>query len=292
MAVDGVSQNASVSNYSYTTKTDSTSGTLTVDDFYTLLATQMKYQDADNPMDTAEMMNQLVQTQMIEAIVQMSQINSTQYGMSMVNQTVTVVEVDDFGVPILEYDDEGEATQKTTTGVVNGVLMGSVPSIFIGDKEYSLSQVMTVGTVPGISEVPEEEVVPEEELEDETVDGVDTDDTTNTTTGDNSGVSGDTTTGGSSTDTSTDNSTTGGEAAATGQTSGTGDNSSSENDDNVNAASGSDDVSDSTAQTAKALIFPDKEKTDEPDNSSEEDDKSLIFPEVEESSEANLIFPE
>ena len=45
---------------------------LTMSDFYTLLATQIQYQDADNPMDTSEMVSQLVQNQMSEAITQMS----------------------------------------------------------------------------------------------------------------------------------------------------------------------------------------------------------------------------
>lgn len=123
--------------------TDST--TLSMTDFYTLLAAQLKYQDADNPMDTSQMMAQMVQTQMIDAITnmssavnQMSTMNLTTYASSMVGKEVTMAEV----------DEDGKYTGKDTKGVVTGVLLGSDPILYIGDKEYHLSQLMSVGSVP------------------------------------------------------------------------------------------------------------------------------------------------
>lgn len=116
-----------------------TSG-LTTDDFYQLLAAQLKYQDADNPMDTSEMMAQMVQTQMIESIQQMSAINLTTYASSMVGRTLSVAEVD--GV--------GQYTGENTEGVATGVLLGENPIVFIGEKGYLLSQIMSVGKVPEI----------------------------------------------------------------------------------------------------------------------------------------------
>lgn len=73
MAIDGISNVvASMYNTKQTTKTNETSeefgnqkssvpvstenSTMSLQDFYYLLAAQLKYQDADNPMDTAEMM--------------------------------------------------------------------------------------------------------------------------------------------------------------------------------------------------------------------------------------------
>ncbi len=127
------------------TSQNSNSGELTIEDFYSLLAAQLKYQDADNPMDTSEMMAQMVQTQMItaltsmeDAIMQMSQINTISYSTSMVGKTVTVAEVDVFGY----------ATGEETTGTVTGVLMGDQPYIFIDGKAYAVSQIMTVGEIP------------------------------------------------------------------------------------------------------------------------------------------------
>ena len=70
---------------------------LSMTDFYELLATQLQYQDADNPMDTSEMMNQLVQTQMSQMIDQMTTavtdlttVNLMSYASSMMGKEVTV----------------------------------------------------------------------------------------------------------------------------------------------------------------------------------------------------------
>ncbi|KMZ54309.1 flagellar hook capping FlgD N-terminal domain-containing protein [Dorea sp. D27] len=131
-----------------------TSG-LSINDFYKLLSAQLRYQDADNPMDTSEMMAQMVQTQMIQAITDMSAINlemyainTISYASSMVGKTVTMAEV----------DKDGRFTGEKTTGVVTGVLMGNNPSLFIDGKEYTLSQVMTVGEVPdSATDSPEDE---------------------------------------------------------------------------------------------------------------------------------------
>ena len=54
------------------TNVSASSTELTMTDFYQLLAAQLKYQDADNPMDTSQMMAQMVQTQMITALTHMT----------------------------------------------------------------------------------------------------------------------------------------------------------------------------------------------------------------------------
>ncbi len=118
---------------------------LTMADFYTLLATQIQYQDADNPMDTSEMMNQLVQNQMSEAITQMSTavsdlttVNLLNYSASMMGKEVTLAEV----------NENGSYTGEETKGVVTGVTLGSSPSVVVNGKEYSIVQIMGVGQVP------------------------------------------------------------------------------------------------------------------------------------------------
>lgn len=116
----------------------SAQGTLGITDFYKLLATQLQYQDADNPMDTSEMMNQLVQTQMIEAITQMSTTNTITYATSMVGKNVTMAEV----------DSQGRFTGEETKGTITGILMGDNPILFMNGKAYHMAQIMTVGDVP------------------------------------------------------------------------------------------------------------------------------------------------
>lgn len=110
---------------------------LSISDFYKLLATQMKYQDADNPMSSSEMMAQMVQTQMIEAITNMSAVSTTSYAATMIGKEVTVAEV----------DANGQYAGKTS-GIVTGVILGNTPVIYIGEKGYYLSQIMVIGKEP------------------------------------------------------------------------------------------------------------------------------------------------
>ena len=114
-------------------------------DSSTVLATQIQYQDPDNPMDTSELVSQLVQNQMSEAITQMSTavsdlstVNLLNYASSMMGKEVTVAEV----------DKDGYYTGEELKGVVSGVSLGTVPTVVIDGKEYSLVQIMGVGTVP------------------------------------------------------------------------------------------------------------------------------------------------
>ncbi len=124
---------------------DQAGGEMTVDDFYQLLAAQLKYQDPNEPMSNSEMMAQMVQTQMIttldsmsESIDQLSITNITNYATSMLGQQVTVAEV----------DNQGNYTGEDTTGTVEGVSVGIPPLIFINGKQYSVQQIMSIGVVP------------------------------------------------------------------------------------------------------------------------------------------------
>lgn len=138
MALYGVSEVGNTSTYrNNNVPTSSANSVLSLSDFYTLLAAQLKYQDADNPMDTSEMMASMVQTQMIEAITQMTSMNTTSYATSMMGKEVTVALVDKDGM----YAGEKK-------GVVTGVVLGDNPIIFVDGEGYSLSQVVAVGEIP------------------------------------------------------------------------------------------------------------------------------------------------
>lgn len=123
----------------------SSSGGMSVSDFYKVLAAQLKYQDADNPMNTSEMMAQMVQTQMISAITEMTTTNTISYATSMMGRDVTMAEIDAIG----------RFTGETTSGTVTGVMLGDMPIVYIGDKGYFLSQIMNVGEVPEKPEDPD-----------------------------------------------------------------------------------------------------------------------------------------
>lgn len=138
-AVDGtrsLSQNTEV-------PTSTGNGTMSITDFYTLLAAQMKYQDADNPMDTSEMMATMVQTQMIEAITQMTSMNTTTYAASMMGKQVTIALVDSNG----QYTGD-------KVGTVTGVVLGDNPIVFVDGTGYYLSQIVAVGDIPTEEEKP------------------------------------------------------------------------------------------------------------------------------------------
>ncbi len=181
MPVNGVNtfaaQNtASANGY---TRTDETKGTgglkyqrydvaatsedMTMTDFYKLMAAQMQYQDPDNPMDTSELMATMVQSKMITALAQMTSTNMITYATSMLGKDVTLAEVDALG------RGTGEYTKATITGVS---LAGESPTIYVGDKAYSMSQIMSVG-----------DVKLKDEVEDDKTEGGDTDSGDGGTTG-------------------------------------------------------------------------------------------------------------
>lgn len=139
MAINGVATEGSLSSYAIESKKNSKpedNTSLDMSDFYTLMAAQFKYQDMDNPADTSQMMSMMVQSQMIQAITNMSYMNTTSYAASLVDKQVTVAETDSNGSLIGDK-----------TGVVTGVVLGDDPLVFIDGKGYKLSQIMSVGEV-------------------------------------------------------------------------------------------------------------------------------------------------
>lgn len=156
MPVDGVNafgaQNAAAaSGYTRTAETKGTGGLnykradvaatsddMTMTDFYKLMAAQMQYQDPDNPMDTSELMATMVQSKMITALAQMTSTNMITYATSMLGKDVRMAEV----------DAQGRGTGEYTKGTITGVsLAGESPILYIGDKAYSMAQIMDVGDV-------------------------------------------------------------------------------------------------------------------------------------------------
>ena len=142
-------------------ETKKDNSTLTFDDMLLLMVTQMQNQTIDNQMDTNDMMNQLIQMTVMQAITEMSskvddmtEANILNYTASLVGQTVTL--------PV--YDKEGKLVGEkegvvTGTGLYNGQRV-----IFVGDETYLLNQIMAVGKLPpkpDESEKPDETEPPE-----------------------------------------------------------------------------------------------------------------------------------
>lgn len=124
---------------------DEANNTLSFQDMLMLLVTQLQNQTIDNTMDTSDMMNQIIQMTVMQALTDvkskvddLTEANVMSYAASLVGQTVTVGILDNKGNLV------GERVGVVTgTGIYNGQRV-----IFIGDECYLLNQIMAVGTLP------------------------------------------------------------------------------------------------------------------------------------------------
>ncbi len=110
---------------------------LDMTDFLTLMVTELTNQSIDQTADTSDMLNQMVQMQMVQALVNMTDASVMSYAASLVGKEVTVG----------QYDQEGKLQEVvgvvTGTGTYNGNQV-----IFVGDKYYQMSEILAVGKLP------------------------------------------------------------------------------------------------------------------------------------------------
>lgn len=113
---------------------------LDMDDFLLLMVAMFQNQDIDNAASTTDMMNQMVQMSVVQAISNISTLidDSTvlTYAASLVGKEVTVGQY--VGKELVEI-----VGTVTGTGTLNGQQV-----IFIGDDSYYLNDVMAVGRLP------------------------------------------------------------------------------------------------------------------------------------------------
>ena len=116
----------------FTDKKDNS--TLESSDFMKLMIAQLQNQDFSNPADTSEMLNQMAQMSNMQMMQQMASYSKLNYAMSLVGKTVTAS----------RFTLDG--TLDTTTGVINKVSINDDDYVFeIGDKKYTMSQIMSIG---------------------------------------------------------------------------------------------------------------------------------------------------
>ena len=94
---------------------------LDMTDFIQLMIVQLTNQGIDDTMDTSEMLNQMVQMQMIQSMVNMTDATVTNYAASLVGKEVTVG----------KYEN-GKLTELVGTVTATGTMDGS-PVIFVND---------------------------------------------------------------------------------------------------------------------------------------------------------------
>lgn len=113
----------------YTTEDNSS---LSVDDFFTLMITQLSNQDFMNPTDDSEFMTQMTQFASLKAMQEMAQFTQQNFAMSLLGKTVTATKY-------------SNGTKITETGVVE--------SMSKKDNEYQVTVNGHVFTMNEVSEV-------------------------------------------------------------------------------------------------------------------------------------------
>ena len=122
------------------TQVSSASGEFSVDDFYSLLAAQLKNQDLYNAQDDAKFLEQMVQIyniqnmkEMSRVMAEMNQMTMTSYAFEFMGKEVTVATL----------DEKGELTQ--LTGMVEKVVLyNGEPQVYVDGQPYGLGSVMEV----------------------------------------------------------------------------------------------------------------------------------------------------
>lgn len=157
MAINTDNLTSNATKYAYdaslTTQTSAVANNseMTMDDFWQLLAAQLKYQDMTNPMSNSEMMQQMTQmssmntmTKLSDAISSiatvtnnLSQVTLTTYSTGLLGREVTIAIT----------NDDGDITSKVK-GTVTGVDLTGATSVYVDGKKYELAQIMAVGDVP------------------------------------------------------------------------------------------------------------------------------------------------
>ena len=137
---------------------------LKMDDFLQLMVAMFQNQSIDDAADTSEMMNQMVQMSVIQAVTNLnnlvSQSTTLTYAASLVGKEVTI------GQYVGKELNEIRGTV-TGTGTLNGQQV-----IFLDNEEsYFLTDIMAVGRLPDL-----DKVAPgaEEAQQDQTVEEVET----------------------------------------------------------------------------------------------------------------------
>lgn len=134
---------------------ESDNSTLSTEDFWKLIAAELKYQDMSNPMDNAAMMEQITQmsnmstmNSMANAIANfstvinnLSSVTLTTYSTGLLGREVTIV---------TKTDENGKVVE-TKKGIVSGVDLTGATSVYVDGKKYELANIMAIGDVPDVN---------------------------------------------------------------------------------------------------------------------------------------------
>ena len=124
--------------YGDTKFTDKQTNDLTSQDFLNLMMEQLQNQDFMNPMDDTQFLSQLAQFSSMQYMQELANYSKQNYVSSLVGQTITASKFTNAG------------GLDTTTGVVTKIsLVDDEYLVYIGDKSYTLDQIMEIGVSSG-----------------------------------------------------------------------------------------------------------------------------------------------
>ena len=130
---------------------------LDMEDFLQLIVQQFQNQSIDQTASSTDMLNQLVQMSVVQAISQVTQSIATMVDASTLNYAASLVGKE---VTVGKYDEDGELQeivgQVTGTGTYQGL-----PVIFVNGEQYYLNEIMAIGRLPEKPVDPDKPVDPE-----------------------------------------------------------------------------------------------------------------------------------
>ncbi len=113
---------------------------LQMEDFLQLMVATFQNQTIDNQADISDMMNQMVQMSVVQAVSNISDLITDTTNMTYAASLV--------GKEVIIAQQNGRSTQQITGTVTGTGMLNGSPVIFVGDDSYWLSDVLAVGQLP------------------------------------------------------------------------------------------------------------------------------------------------
>lgn len=119
------------------TNTSAGSTSLDMTDFLQLIVAQFQNQDPENAASTSDMLNQMVQMSVVQAINTITDATTLMYAASLVGKEVTVG----------QYDSKGKLQEVVGTVTATGTYNGE-QVVFVDGVSYTMSSIMAIGKLP------------------------------------------------------------------------------------------------------------------------------------------------
>lgn len=139
--LSGLNSLAATTTAKSSTNSSAGSTSLDMSDFLQLIVAQFQNQDPENAASSTDMLNQLVQMSVVQAINTITDATTLMYAASLVGKEVTVG----------QYDNNGKLEEivgtVTATGTYNGEQV-----VFVDGTSYTMDSIMAIGRLPDETE--------------------------------------------------------------------------------------------------------------------------------------------